>query len=142
MDIHEVGILVDITEHHLATAITDAVGTGSKSHRGDDNLISGLYAQSRSRKVQSGSGIVYGYGKLGAYISGKLRFKFFYFGTLRQVIALQGLDNCPDILVGDMLAAVRNRLCGHFTSKLGSTYFLMFSRMDSTVSQSTLLSLL
>ena len=141
-DIHEVSILVNITEYHLAATIADAVGTGSKGHGSDNHLVARLYIQCGSCKMKPRSGIVHRYGILCTYIFGKFRFKFPDFGTLCQVIAFQGINDCPDILICDMLTTVWNRLAYHFTSKLGSTYFFIFSRIVSTVSHSVLLSLL
>ena len=141
-DIHEVSILVNITEYHLAATIANAVGTGSKGHGSDNHLVTRLYIQCGSCKMKPRSSIVHRYGILCTYIFGKFRFKFPDFGTLCQVIAFQGIDDCPDVLICDMLTTVWNRLAYHFTSKLGSTYFLIFSRIVSTVSHSVLLSLL
>ena len=51
-DIHEVSILVNITEYHLAATIADAVGTGSKGHGSDNHLVTRLYIQCGSCKMK------------------------------------------------------------------------------------------
>ena len=140
IDIHQVCILINITKYDITATITNTISTGCKGHGSYYHFIPRLYVQCRSCKVKSGSSIIHCYSKLCTNIFSKFYFKLFYFRTLSQIIRFQCLNNSLNIFIRNMLTPIRDRFIYHFTSKLESTNLLIFSRMDSTVSHSVLLS--
>ena len=137
MKIHQVSLRINIAENHFATAIADAIGTGSKSHRSDNHLIARIHAQGTGCQMQPGCRIIHGYCILRPDIPGKSLLKFRDFRSLGQVIGFQRIHYRLYILFGYMLTSVRYRFAYHFTSKFGSTYCFILARNVSTVSQTS-----